>query len=136
MHKIDKSIDKWKNKLGLTEWFILVENIDPNAVTYDDDCPLEDRYYVGIEPNHTKKIATIYHDRDLTEEDIIHELLHVRYPDWTEDKINEETEILIRLDHADKHGLQWEVGQWAKRYIQEGYSHLEAYRIAHSEWIK
>jgi hypothetical protein len=42
------------------------------------------------------KEAVIYHDRDLTEEDIVHELLHVKYPDWTEDQVNLETDKLLK----------------------------------------
>ena len=71
-------INKWKKILSLNDWEFITESIDPSAVTYDDDCPIEDRYYVGVEPNHDTKTATIYHDRELTERDIIHELLHVR----------------------------------------------------------
>jgi len=39
----------------------------------------------------------LYHDRDLTERDVIHELLHVRYPDWTEDQVNQVEELLYKL---------------------------------------
>ena len=52
-------------------------------------------YFVGIMPSKDALHATIFHDRKLTEEDIIHELLHVKYPDWSEDQVNEETEILL-----------------------------------------
>ena len=95
-------IEKWKKILSLGDWIVTTESIDPNAVTYDDDIPQKDRYYVGIQAHHIKKIATIYHDRDLTERDIIHELLHVRYPLWTEDEVNEEEELLYKQNTDDK----------------------------------
>ena len=87
--RIKRKIRFWKEAFELNEWNIAVTKIDPESVTYPDDIDECDRYYVGIEPHHIDKIATIYHDRDLTERDIIHELLHVRFPDWTEDEVSE-----------------------------------------------
>jgi len=88
-------IDKWKGLLSLNEWTIKTIEIDPRAVTYNTDCPSKDRYFVGIESDHHGGIATIYHDIPLTEEDIVHELLHVKYNDWSEDQVNAETERLL-----------------------------------------
>ena len=93
-----KVISKWKNLLSINNWTFTVKSIDPNAVMYADDCPVEDRYYIGVEPNHDTKTATIYHDRPLTERDIIHELLHVRYPKWSEDQVNEVEELLFNIN--------------------------------------
>ncbi len=90
-------IQEWKSKLELLNWNITTEEIDPNSVTYSDDCPEKDRYFIGVYPNHTDKIATIYHDRPLTEEDIVHELLHLRHPDWSESNVNAETGRLIYM---------------------------------------
>lgn len=73
----------------------MTEEIDPNAVAYSDDCPEKDRYFIGVYPKHADKIATIYHDRPLTEEDIVHELLHIRHPQWSEKEVNDDTERLI-----------------------------------------
>ena len=89
-------IDKWKGLLSLNDWTIKTKEIDPKAVTYNNDCPSEDRYFVGIEADHNGGIATIYHDRPLIEEYIVHELLHVKYPDWLEDQVNKETERLLK----------------------------------------
>lgn len=41
-------------------------------------------------------IATIYHTRALTVEDLIHELLHVAHPDWSESHVVYETERMWR----------------------------------------
>lgn len=93
---------QWVNILGLQGWSIVYEKIDPNSVLYDDDISEEDRYYIGVESCRIgcdKKIATIYHDRDITEKDIIHELLHVRYPDWTEEHVNQVEQLLYSMKY-------------------------------------
>tara|TARA_R110000803_G_scaffold114070_1_gene182560 strand:- start:326 stop:613 length:288 start_codon:yes stop_codon:yes gene_type:complete len=88
-------VNKWQDKFQLTDWEFTSQEIKPEQVVYDEDCPDEDKYFVGIEIGHIKKTGIIYYDRAITEEDIIHELLHVKYPDWSEDQVNEETEILL-----------------------------------------
>jgi len=90
-----KAIEYWKNTLDLHEWCIESERIPRKAVVYSEEVPPEDRYFVGIEINRENKTATIYHDRFLTEEAVIHELLHVRYPKEDEDWINETTKQYI-----------------------------------------
>jgi len=90
-------IDKWKSLLSLNDWIVITESIDPKSVTYSSDCPAEDRYYIGVSTKSDIKTATIYHDRPLTERDVIHELLHVRYPNWTEEMVNEVEELLYNI---------------------------------------
>ena len=95
-------IDKWQKILSLEDWIITPQPILPESVTYDKDCPVGDRYYVGVQTKHllgyNKKMATIYHDRPLTERDVIHELLHVSYPDWEEKIVNEVEELLYNIN--------------------------------------
>lgn len=91
-------IKKWKSLLSLNDWTFNFEEINPSSVEYDNDCPSEERYFIGIEVNRDLKIGTIYHDRELTERDIIHELLHVRYPKWTEDQVNDAEELLYKIN--------------------------------------
>jgi hypothetical protein len=91
-----KLINKYKELLGLDDWNIITEPIQKEQVTYDNDVPEEDKYFIGIRPEYNNKTATIYHDRDLTEEDIAHELLHVKFPSVSESGINELTKILIK----------------------------------------
>lgn len=95
-------IDKWQKILSLDDWMIVTEPIEPESVMYDSECPVEDRYYVGVQtkqlPGFNKKMATIYHDRELTERHIIHELLHVKYPEWTEEQVNKEEELLYNIN--------------------------------------
>ena len=95
-------IEKWKNLLSLKKWTVITESIDPNAVTYDNDCPDKDRYFVGIEADRNGGIATIYHDRPLIEEYIVHELLHVKYPGWSEDQVNKETSRLLNQNKDEQ----------------------------------
>ena len=87
-------INKWLKKLELTEWTVRLESLDNEQVLCD--CPPEDCYFVGVKYDSTTKHAVIYHDRDLTEEDIVHELLHVKNPFWSEDQVNSETEKLLK----------------------------------------
>jgi len=86
-------IDKWLKKLELTDWTITLESLDNEQVLCD--CPPEDCYFIGVNYNTDTKHGVIYYDRPLTEEDIVHELLHVKYNDWLEDQVNQETEKLL-----------------------------------------
>mgnify|MGYP005655541263 FL=1 len=88
-------VDKWQSKLNLKEWIFPIQEIQPEQVVYDNDCPVKDRYFIGIEIDKENKIGTIYHDRELTEADIIHELLHVKYPNKSEDWINKTENIIL-----------------------------------------
>jgi len=88
-------IGYWIDRLGLSGWTITTEAIDKKSVTYAKDVPDNDRYFVGIKMNKNTMYATIYHDRPVTEEDIIHELLHIKHQYWSEDKVNKETARLL-----------------------------------------
>ena len=88
-------LDKWQSKLSLKEWSFPIQAIKPEQVTYGNDCPVKDRYFVGIEIDKENKIGTIYHDRELTEADIIHELLHVKHPNKSEAWINTTENIIL-----------------------------------------
>lgn len=95
-------IEYWKKKLGLQHLIITTELIDREQVTFPDDISEEDRYFVGIALKDDEAIIT--HDRDLTEEDIVHELLHLAHPEKTgqegEDWINIETKNKIDYDKS------------------------------------
>jgi hypothetical protein len=92
-----KLINKWQDKFQLTDWEFTTQKIQPEQVVYDDDCPDEDKYFVGIEIDTLRRVGTIHHDRELTEQDIIHELLHVKYPNKTEDWVNEVEELITTI---------------------------------------
>mgnify|MGYP003657149251 FL=1 len=88
-------LDKWQSKLNLKGWSFPIQEIQPTQVVYNNDCPVKDRYFVGIEIDKENKIGTIYHDRELTEADIIHELLHVKHPNKSEAWINTTENIIL-----------------------------------------
>ena len=100
----DNLIHKWQSKLNLTEWEFLTQEITSEQVVYDDDCPNEDKYFVGIEIDPLKNVGIIYHDREITERDIIHELLHVKYPGKSESWVNE-IEELITITNEHTHEI-------------------------------
>jgi hypothetical protein len=90
-------LNKWQDKFQLTDWEFLTQEISPDQVVYDDDCPDEDKYFVGIEIDPLRRVGVIHHDRELTEADIIHELLHVKYPNKAEDWVNEVEELITTI---------------------------------------
>lgn len=78
---------KWQKKLNIKDK-ITFEYISKSQVTNDLKHPY---YFVGICGN------TIYHDRRLTEEDILHELLHFKYPRYKESTIRKYTKKYLQL---------------------------------------
>jgi len=86
-------IYKWQNKLGINDWKITTERIKPEQVAYNGE-----KYFIGITRDFKNKTGVIYHDTDLYEEAIIHELVHVRYPTKSEDWVNKKTEKLLKND--------------------------------------
>ena len=71
------TISKWQGYFGIDEWKIFTEKLDSDAVSIDYN---GHRYFVGILRDFDGKKATIYHDIELDEESIIHELLHIVFP--------------------------------------------------------
>jgi len=90
-----ETLNYWKTHLDLEDWDISLERICRDQVAFDDEVPEIDRYFIGISPDHDTKKATLFHDMDLTEEDILHELLHIKCPKLSEDKINNITKLVL-----------------------------------------
>ena len=67
-------IKQWQIILGIDEWEIDTQRIDASQIMYDDQ-----DYFIGIERRFNNQTATIYHDIDLYEEAIVHELLHIKH---------------------------------------------------------
>jgi hypothetical protein len=86
LKRVDEAIIHWQQVLGLADYTITAEHISLFQVS-DNYCAVG-YSLVGVESDHRKKKACIYYTRRLTEEDIVHELLHVRYPLWTEEQVN------------------------------------------------
>jgi len=87
-------IQYWKLFLGINEWEILCESISEMQVVDALDNNTFGHEFVGISINFKLKQGIIHHTRKLEEDDIIHELLHVRYPKWSEQKVNLITNLL------------------------------------------
>ena len=90
------NITYWKNEIGLSDWEVTTERIDNQQVIYPTDCTGSARFFIGVEKDIPTKKATIYHMRTLTDEDVVHELLHIANPNKDEDWINEETNKLLK----------------------------------------
>ena len=90
MNNINELIKEWQTKLDITHWNIITEKIDPKQVIYNGE-----DYFIGIAIDWDALKGIIYHDIDLNEEAIIHELLHIRYSTEDEDWINETTNQYI-----------------------------------------
>ena len=78
------NIDIWKSLilicLDLNDWTIDTLPIDDKQVSYPVDIDFCDKFFIGINYDSETKTGTIYYARELTEEDVLHELLHVKYP--------------------------------------------------------
>ena len=90
----------WRSWLGLDDLAWYLGEVDENMVTAEDGTTGHEIVGVicGGSPHATE--FTIIHSRPLTEDDVIHELLHVKYPSWGEQTVEEETWrlYLIRKD--------------------------------------
>jgi hypothetical protein len=87
---MNEMIKEWQEKLQIPHWVITTERIDPEQVMYAGE-----DYFIGISIDWDNLSGVIYHDIDLTEEAIIHELLHIRYSTENEDWINDTTKQYI-----------------------------------------
>lgn len=82
-------IESWAVRLGIDDWDIRTERIDPSQVEYNGE-----DYFVGIERDFDGRSAVIYHDIPLDEESIVHELLHIAFPQ-AEGESYEDYELFI-----------------------------------------
>jgi hypothetical protein len=92
---MNEIINKWRSLLNI-ESKITTRSINKEQVLIDDDVPEEDRYFVGVYKISNKK-HEIIHDRPLRQDDIVHELLHVKFPLMSEKTINTLTPILLKI---------------------------------------
>ena len=83
---------KWQSIFGISDWQIKTERILPEQIEYSGET-----YFIAIERDFDKKEGTIYHDIDLCEESIVHELLHIKNPEKDEDWVNAKTNQLLKL---------------------------------------
>ena len=57
--------------------------------------------FVGVAIDNESCFATIYHTRSIYEDDIIHELLHVRFQEWSEEEVVNSTRELQNLQNPN-----------------------------------
>ena len=93
-------INKWQVLLGLSDWVILCESISEDQVVDEMEENTHGHEFVGIHIDFTNKIGSIYHTRKLKEDDIVHELLHVRFHSWSEEKVNFWTDLLLKSPNS------------------------------------
>jgi hypothetical protein len=85
-------ISDWQHYFGIEDWDIVTEQIDLDRVTVEYN---GHKYFVGIFRDFDEKEATIYHDVELDEETIIHELLHIVFPKPNPDETYQDYERWI-----------------------------------------
>lgn len=95
----DSYIRFWQKFLDLDDYRIVSERISIWQVC-DEACSVGGSF-CGVHIDRQRKLATIHHTRRINEEDVLHELLHVRYPDWSESQVQAET---LRLLDEKKQG--------------------------------
>lgn len=95
-----KVIKKWQKILDLDDWVIHTESIRNDQVEYPDDLELKE--FVGISIDHDNKYGLINHTRDLNDFDVVHELLHCKWPTMSEEAVNHSTNIILNNDKITK----------------------------------
>jgi hypothetical protein len=95
MLQSSRLIEHWKSLFEITDWDINCEPISAMQVVDALKGNTPGHEFVGISINFEKRKGTIFHTRELNEDDIIHELLHVRFPTWSENEVNFWMDLLI-----------------------------------------
>ncbi len=94
-NKVEYWINFWCYWFDLLEWNILTQPILKEQVCYDESIPDSDRYFIGVEIKKKYKIGIIYHDRELDGISILHELLHIKFPNFSEDEVNKRCDEIL-----------------------------------------
>ena len=87
---MNEIIEKWQHIFRLKDWKITTNKINPENIIYNGE-----DYFIGIHRDFGRKFAIIYHDIDLAEESIVHELLHIVFPEPQKDETFEDYERWI-----------------------------------------
>ena len=87
---VKELIEKWKNNLDIDK---IVELWKISRWDITNERGTRGGSLVGVIQKDNRII--IIHTRSLTEEDIVHELLHVKYPNWSEEEIRTETSLQL-----------------------------------------
>ena len=89
-------ICKWQALLDISDWVILCEPIFEDQADDEMEQNTHGHEFEGVHIDFSNQIKTIYHTRELKEDDIVHELLHVRFQSWIEEKVNFWTSLHLR----------------------------------------
>lgn len=81
---------EWARVLGVGQE-VRLERVHRAQVT--DQCGRRGCSLVGV--TWDAEQACVYHTRALMGEDLVHEMLHVAHPDWSESEVVRETERLV-----------------------------------------
>ena len=79
-------LEMWLNRLELKD--VKTEAIMSEQVVYPKD--LKTKEFIGVDIQE----RIIYHTRPLKEDDIVHELLHIKFPKMSEKNINLLTKLI------------------------------------------
>lgn len=93
VEKAEEQLGYWQSVLNLSGQQICLEEVLPIQV-YDELTDLPNNSLVGISFGGEGR-ATIFHTQPLQPDDFVHELLHLRHPDWSDEQIVLETERLM-----------------------------------------
>lgn len=102
--KIPLVINQWQHKLQIKHYQVTCERISPLQVC--DDYLQRGHEFVGVCTDHANHTACLYHTRKLQTADIIHELLHVKYPHLTEDQVNRETNRWLLYSRKEVNNIE------------------------------
>lgn len=84
----------WKAILNLSAINVVFHRISIFQVC--DECCKPGKNFVGVTYKQGESRAVIHHTCKLTEEDILHELLHVKFPNWSEERVVRATDELLK----------------------------------------
>ena len=87
---VNQIIKYWQKELGLLDWSIYTEEIKKDQVLYDSEVPNEVRERVELNSDDRLKYQTL-----ATLRYVLHELLHVKYPKFSEDQVNFWTDFFL-----------------------------------------
>lgn len=82
----------WQERLGITDWVIRTRKISPGQIEYNGE-----DYFIGIERDFDRGEAVIYHDVPLCEESIVHELMHIVFPEKNGEDYDEYEKFIDKL---------------------------------------
>ncbi len=97
--QLTTALNYWQRVMQLQEYTITLKRISIHQVC-DDTCKTG-HSFVGIHTDHATCTACLYHTRKLCADDLVHELIHVKYPYMTEAQVKNETERWLSYSRGE-----------------------------------